>query len=337
MTSSLSQQLQEWFAANARRLPWRTQPTVYARVVSEFMLQQTQVDTVLPYFERWMERFPDFQTLAHTPMESVLPLWEGLGYYARVRNLHALSQRISERPAIPSTYAEWLALPGIGPYTAAAVTSMAFGEAKAVVDGNVIRVLARLMGVEIAFKNTNEAQKTIQPIADSLLDPLHPGVHNEALMELGALICTKHTPKCELCPWKSDCLALENETVGMIPRLERKPTINREMHRLLWIQNEAILLFKADASSKRLAHLYEFPELSHVGLAQTANLKRITTQSRGISNERIKEFFYAMPNTYAATPSDGRLHWIALKDITHIPLSGPHRKAWNRIAPSLDI
>ena len=140
--------LAAWYRREARRLPWRETPSLYRTVVSEFMLQQTQVKTVLPYFARWLEALPDFAALAAAPEAVVLKLWEGLGYYSRARNLHRLAQALAARREMPRSPADWRELPGVGPYTAAAVTSIAFGEQTPLVDGNVARVLSRLFAIE---------------------------------------------------------------------------------------------------------------------------------------------------------------------------------------------
>ena len=145
--------LLSWYRANARALPWRQTPSLYKTVVSEFMLQQTQVKTVLPYFARWLDALPDFAELAAAPEARVLKLWEGLGYYSRARNLHHLAKAIVARPAMPRTPGEWRELPGVGPYTAAAITSISFGEGAACVDGNVVRILARLTADATEFRD----------------------------------------------------------------------------------------------------------------------------------------------------------------------------------------
>ncbi len=198
--------LRAWFLAHQRRLPWREQPGLYKTVVSEFMLQQTQVATVLPYFERWMRKFPDFAALAAARETEVLKLWEGLGYYRRARLLHALAKELVKLPTPPRTPEAWLELPGVGPYTAAAITSIAFGAPAAVVDGNVVRVLARLHGETRQFKDGSAAVKFFTPAADALLDARHPGDHNQAMMELGATVCTRHNPLCTVCPFVTWCV-----------------------------------------------------------------------------------------------------------------------------------
>ena len=152
--TAFRQALLGWYASAQRQLPWRSNPSIYKTVVSEFMLQQTQVKTVVPYFERWLEQFPDFAALASAPGEAVLKYWEGLGYYSRARNLHKLAKTYVALASKPATAAEWQELPGIGPYTAAAISSIAQNYPAAVVDGNVVRILARLTGDDRMFKAT---------------------------------------------------------------------------------------------------------------------------------------------------------------------------------------
>src|SRR5690606_16353514 len=157
--------------------------------VSEMMLQQTRIDAALPYFDRWMNALPDFTSLASASEEKVLKLWEGLGYYRRARNLHRLAQTIVTLPEIPRTAESWPQFPGIGPYSAAAITSIAFDAPAACVDGNVVRVLARLTGTSKELKDSGSAARLFQPLAQELIDRDDPGAHNQAMMELGATAC----------------------------------------------------------------------------------------------------------------------------------------------------
>src|SRR4051794_37453196 len=158
-----------WYRVHQRKLPWRTAPSLYKTVVSEFMLQQTQVKTVLPYFARWLAALPDFPALAAASEEKVLKLWEGLGYYSRARNLHRLAKAIVALPAPPQTPEAWLDLPGVGPYTAAAITSIALGAPAACVDGNVVRILARLTADATPYRDSASAAKAFSPLATTLL------------------------------------------------------------------------------------------------------------------------------------------------------------------------
>ena len=193
-----STKLLRWFRKARRPLPWRTEPRdPYRTWVSEVMLQQTRVDVVVPYYERFLRRFPTLQSLADAPLDDVLALWSGLGYYSRARNLHAAAQKAA--PALPKTAAELRKLPGFGPYTAAAVASLAWNEDVALVDGNVARVLARVYRLE------GDARAQSWELAAALLPKGHAGEFNEALMELGATVCTPRQPHCTSCTVRTDC------------------------------------------------------------------------------------------------------------------------------------
>jgi A/G-specific adenine glycosylase len=205
-----SQSLLEWYRTHARILPWRRATRdPYHVLVSEFMLQQTQVDRVVPRFESFVERFPTFESLAGASEEEVLTEWSGLGYYRRARMLHRLAQEVAKRPAgLPRRVGELVKLPGIGPYTAAAVASLAFGEAEPVLDGNVMRVGARVLATETAPRSS-EGRRLLERWILGLMKGEFPGEVNEALMELGATVCTPAEPGCHLCPFVAECGAKE--------------------------------------------------------------------------------------------------------------------------------
>ncbi|UWX64632.1 A/G-specific adenine glycosylase [Deinococcus rubellus] len=212
-----------WFDRHARDLPWRTvdgggQRDPYRVWVSEILLQQTQVVRGRVYFENFVQQFPDVQSLADAPTEDVLKAWEGCGYYARARNLHKAARIIAETQ-MPTTYDGWLALPGVGPYTAAAISSLAFGEARAVNDGNVRRVLARL------YAEVQPGEKWVQAQADALLDPHRPGDWNEALMDLGATICTPRRPNCPACPLSAHCVARRSGDPAAYPVAKKRSPV----------------------------------------------------------------------------------------------------------------
>lgn len=204
---ALREALLAWFGMARRDLPWRQGAEgardPYRVWVAEILLQQTQVSRGLQYYERFLERFPTVQALAQAPVEDVLKAWEGCGYYARARNLHRAAARVAER-GFPQDYAGWLALPGVGPYTAAAISSLACSEKRAVNDGNVRRVLARLYGEK------TPTDPWVQARADELLDPERPGAWNEAIMDLGATVCTPRKPNCPACPFCRLCLAWQS-------------------------------------------------------------------------------------------------------------------------------
>jgi A/G-specific adenine glycosylase len=223
--SLFQQRLLDWYRKHQRHLPWRETRDPYRIWVSEVMLQQTQVATVIDYYHRFLNRFPDISALAKAHQQSVLKLWEGLGYYARARNLHRAARLVvtDHQGRIPSDYDLFRSLPGVGGYIAAAVLSIAFDQPHAVVDGNVKRVLARLEGLDTPV-NQASAHKIFQKKADRLLYQTGPGTFNQAMMEIGALVCTPRRPDCHHCPVSALCTAFRTDTVESLPhRIQRKP------------------------------------------------------------------------------------------------------------------
>lgn len=200
--------LLEWYQHNARVLPWRCGTTPYGTWISEIMLQQTQVDTVIPYFERWMEKFPTIKSLADANEQEVLSFWEGLGYYNRARNLHKAAKQVIDEydGQLPMTRKALQTLPGIGTYTAAAIASIAFGENAAAVDGNIRRVYARYCDITTPIDSA-QGQREILTLAEAFLPKGKAGDFNQALMDLGAMICIPKNPKCDRCPIAFGCLA----------------------------------------------------------------------------------------------------------------------------------
>jgi A/G-specific adenine glycosylase len=219
----IRKRLLSWFRKYRRALPWRLNKDPYRIWLSEIMLQQTRVAAVIPYYQRFLERFPDIRALAEAPDEEVLRLWSGLGYYSRARNLQRAAQQMvsTHGGEFPRTAVEALALPGIGSYTAAAILSIAFGARLAVLDGNVARVLARLDAVHGDLREKRQWQG-LQRSADELLDPKSPSNWNEAMMELGAMICTPRSPQCLLCPVAEFCRARRLGLTEVIPERRKK-------------------------------------------------------------------------------------------------------------------
>jgi A/G-specific adenine glycosylase len=316
---------------NARVLPWREAPSVYKTVVSEFMLQQTQVKTVLPYFARWLEEFPDFTTLAGAPESRVLRLWEGLGYYSRARNLHRLAQAVVALPTAPRTPDEWRELPGVGPYTAAAVTSISFRAPVACVDGNVVRILARITANRRIFADSATAAKAFAPLAGALLNPGHPGDHNQAMMELGATVCLRQNPRCDSCPVRTFCAAAKSRSAERFPRFAPKRIEQREVTRVWCRRGRTLLLHRAAATARRLAGQHELPTAEQFGLPATVAARHplLGKKRRSITRYRILESLHAVP------PPDDTLApglvWVPLGKLESITLSGPHRRWVNEI------
>ncbi len=323
--------LHAWYRVRHRKLPWRDAPSLYKTVVSEFMLQQTQVATVLPYFDRWLRELPDFAVLAAAPEAKVMKLWEGLGYYSRVRNLHKLAQAYVAAPTKPRTPAEWRELPGIGPYTAAAITSISFDEPAAVVDGNVIRLLARLTAEGRLFRDGTEAVKFFTPLADALVIGSNPGEHNQAMMELGATVCLRQNPQCLICPVAEFCAGRASGVPEKFPRLKPKQIEQRAVDRVWCEHRGRLLLRRGHAKAKRLAGLHELPEASDLGVKPTGK-KLLLVKRRAITRFQITESIYFVKPTGSLLKhiaKDEALEWVPLKQLDHVTLSGPHRR-WIR-------
>jgi len=317
--------LLDWYDRHQRALPWRTNPTVYKTVVSELMLQQTQVNTVLPYFEKWIKTFPSFEALAASEEEQVLKHWEGLGYYNRARNLRRIAQMIVQQGSVPQNLIDWGKLPGVGPYTAAAITSIAQNQPHAVIDGNVVRVISRLTADARSFGTAVFAQRVLADVAKQLLDPTRPGDYNQAIMELGATVCTQKSPSCDQCPVQVHCEAYRLGNPTDFPNIPKKMIIKRTVQRMICLHNGRILLQKIPQEAKRLANLYEIPPLTTQEPLPSSAIP-ILVKKRGIASEAIEEEFYSVVFNQLPEAMPVSFKWMAAQEIDQIPLSGPHRK-----------
>jgi A/G-specific adenine glycosylase len=323
-----------WYRLQRRRLPWREEPSLYKTVVSEFMLQQTQVKTMLPYFARWLEALPDFAALAAASEAEVVKLWEGLGYYTRARNLHKLARALAALPEPPRTREAWLELPGIGPSSSAAITSIAFGAPAAVVDGNVVRILSRLAADGRAWRDTTAAGKDLAPLADALLNHAEPGDHNQAMMELGATVCTRHNPLCTVCPVRAFCAACRAGEPEAYPSLAAKIIEAKTVARA-WCRRAgdgALLLHRIDSSARRLAGQHELPAAEHLGLAPqllTGSGAPLAVKKRGITRFAFTEPIHAWPEARLPRPTPAGLVWVPQGELESVLMSGPHRR-WVR-------
>lgn len=253
--NDISTKIGRWYDENKRNLPWRDTKDAYRIWLSEIILQQTRVAQGLDYYQRFVERFPTVRELAQASQDEVLKLWQGLGYYSRARNLHAAAQQVCFNeelgvrnyknsslltPSFPTRYADLIKLKGVGPYTAAAIASFSSDEKVAVVDGNVYRVLSRLFDIDTPIDST-QGQKDFLALATQLLPEKHPGHHNQAMMELGALCCTPTSPQCEACPVADHCLALANHTIGQRPVKAGKVKVReRHLHYLIYIYKDML-------------------------------------------------------------------------------------------------
>lgn len=260
-TSALHEALIAWFAAHGEDLPWRRGRDPYAVWVSEIMLQQTQVATVIPYFERFMARFPTVSALAAAPLDDVLKLWEGLGYYSRARNLHRAAQIVvaGHGGQLPPDPAALRQLPGIGRYTAGAIASLAFGADTPILDGNVIRVLARLFDLTDDVSQS-ATQRRLWALAESLIPAGHAAAWNEGLMELGRRICTPASPQCAICPLAEHCLARTRGTQQERPvRRPRARTPHYDVTAAVTRRDDGRLLIAQRPLDGMLGGLWEFP------------------------------------------------------------------------------
>lgn len=261
--AAMKQSLLPWFAANARVLPWRKEPRKpYVVWISEIMLQQTRVDTVLPYFRRFMKRFPSPTVLAKAPMQDVLKAWEGLGYYSRARQLHKAAQELVAHHGgtLPASAKALAALPGLGPYTTAAIGSFAFGLPLAVLDGNVMRVLSRLFSFDGDITSSS-ARAELQTLAETVLLQNQPAACNEAWMELGALVCSPRLPQCDVCPMQSVCTARRAGRPEAYPVKRKKMKIPHKVVGAAVILDgrNRIMIAQRKPEGGMLAGLWEFP------------------------------------------------------------------------------
>jgi A/G-specific adenine glycosylase len=255
----LRRSLLDWYAVAGRSLPWRQTRDPYAIWVSEIMLQQTQVKTVLPYYDRWLKQFPTVQALAEAEQQTVLKAWQGLGYYARARNLHRAAQVIVQQfgGCFPTTFGEVLSLPGIGRTTAGGILSAAFAQPVPILDGNVKRVLARLVALPVP---PSKAIADLWRLSEFLLDPDHAREFNQALMDLGATLCTPHQPACLICPWRAHCQGYNLGKQLELPMSETRAPIPHKLIGVAVIWNEqGQILIDRRPQSGLLGGLWEFP------------------------------------------------------------------------------
>jgi A/G-specific adenine glycosylase len=260
-STDFSTSLLAWYDKNKRSMPWRDCDDPYRIWISEIMLQQTRVDQATPYFERFINRFPTVEDLAEASQQEVLKIWEGLGYYSRARHLHEASKLVVDKfeGSVPDSWDEITELKGVGPYTASAILSIAFDKQYAVVDGNVIRVLSRYYGVEKDVRKS-EAKNLIQEYANELIPSNRPGDFNQAVMELGATVCTPSNPNCERCPLQVGCIAYKTASTNEIPY--KSPAKKRPHHHIgvgiiLNENNEVLIALRPEDAM--LGGLWEFP------------------------------------------------------------------------------
>ena len=260
MTATWSQILVDWYAENKRILPWRRTQDAYHVWVSEIMLQQTRIEAVMGYYHRFMEAFPTVEDLAGAPIEQVLKLWEGLGYYSRARNLHKAAQQVVERGDFPSSYEEIVKLPGIGDYTAGAIAAIAFGQPVTAIDGNVMRVVSRIYALEEDIM-LPASKKNVKSILETVYPSGRASDFVQGLMELGELICIPGNPRCENCPIQEQCQALAEGKQTVLPLRVPKTKKKSEERYVLIAENEEKVLLTKRPEQGLLAGLWEYPNV----------------------------------------------------------------------------
>jgi A/G-specific adenine glycosylase len=336
----------DWFQAEKRAFPWREDPSPYAVLVSEVMLQQTQASVVIPYFERWMERFPTIAALAQAPIEEVIKMWEGLGYYSRARNLHLAASELmgKNKGEIPSSLAELTELKGIGAYTSSAILSFAFHQKAAAVDGNVLRVCARYFAIEedIAKRKT---QQEIERRVMAFLPDDEPWVAMEALIELGAQLCQR-TPHCSSCPLQEGCLAYKENKTHLLPFKAKKGTITTLFRSVLVLTDGQEVLLRQEKGKKVMRDLYEFPYLESAEM-EPDKLQRIINKSWGLSAlfdkklQTVKHGFtryeaHLFPSLWrvkSKLPVEG-CRWVSWRELGDLPFSAGHRRILSNLGLS---
>ncbi|MEE8169027.1 MAG: A/G-specific adenine glycosylase [Phycisphaerae bacterium] len=352
-TALIRRRLPAWYRKHGRDLPWRRSSDPYRVWLSELMLQQTQVATVIPYYERFLRRFPDIRRLAAARLESVLRLWSGLGYYARARNLHAAAKRIVAEydGRFPETVQELRTLPGIGRYTAAAIASICFNRRAAVVDGNVARVLARLFIIREPI-NTAAALTRLQNLADALIPARRCGDFNQAMMELGARVCTPRNPQCRLCPIRSACGADQSGVVDELP-VRKAAAPNRTMRFVvLAVERDGRWLFERRETSGLWGGLWQLPAVELVDGRSSWSLarqiaaahfstaprltRRPTTRVQWKLTHRDVEFLVHCAECNGAMVDRGavsrRVRWMRPRNLHGAPVSTAMRRVVDAVA-----
>jgi A/G-specific adenine glycosylase len=353
-----------WFAHHARDLPWRRTRDPYAIWVSEIMLQQTQVKTVLPYWERWMQALPDLGALARARPERLHKLWEGLGYYTRVRNLQRAARIIGEEHGgqIPEEFDGLLALPGIGRYTAGAICSIAFNQPKPILDGNVIRVLTRVYGIagnprelktnarlwQIAEELVRQAAKAEARSASSP-DSTQAGsgkcsCFNQSLMELGALICTPREPQCGACPIAKRCVACREDRILELPHAVRSIRVTPRRFVAFVVNERSRWLVRQRPAGVVNAHLWEFPNLElspadsdleraarRVLKVRPRRLEPLCTIKHSITRYRITLEAYRVVSGHGARISAGKGRWVDRKRLGQLAFTSAHGRVLRRL------
>ncbi|PTN09877.1 A/G-specific adenine glycosylase [Mangrovibacterium marinum] len=331
--------LHHWYQANKRQLPWRETTDPYFIWLSEVILQQTRIDQGLAYFRRFTEHYPNVKLLANASEDEVLKLWQGLGYYSRARNLHQAAKTIAQQMNgnFPDTYNNIIALKGVGEYTAAAIASISFNLPHAVVDGNVFRVLARLFGIDTPIDST-AGKKLFGELAAELLDHHHPGLHNQAMMEFGALQCTPKNPNCTNCILNDCCIALQESKIDKLPVKQGKIKIRHRYFNYIVLTDDRHSYLQKRTGNDIWKNLFEFPlveagekteidqvlkQLDQLGIPTESQILSVSNwQKQVLSHQHIHYRFIQLEQTSPKTDRSNLIR-VDQKDIFKFAVPKP--------------
>lgn len=329
-------ELINWYLINKRDLPWRHTKDAYTIWLSEIILQQTRVEQGLPYFVKFLDRFPSVSDFAAANEAVVLKLWQGLGYYSRGRNMHATAQFVVKNynGKFPTLHDDLLKLKGIGEYTAAAISSFSVGEARAVVDGNVFRVLARYFGINTAI-NAPAGKKQFFSLANELLLKSDPALYNQAIMEFGAIQCKPKSPNCSICPLNQSCFALKHQIVNVLPVKLKKAAQKHRFFNYFVCTTDDEILVKERQAGDIWQHLYDFPLIetsAQIGLSDVKFIDEISTtfgstvsctllssKRHLLTHQIIHIQFFDLKNYIGKFIQQKELNWVTFSKLDELP------------------
>ncbi|WP_316822058.1 A/G-specific adenine glycosylase [Pedobacter gandavensis] len=333
---SFQREIVKWYSIHKRELPWRETTDAYVIWLSEIILQQTRVEQGLPYFQRFLQNYPTVNDFANATEDQVLKLWQGLGYYSRGRNMLFTARLIQENYAgiFPTKYEQLILLKGIGEYTAAAISSFSANESRAVVDGNVFRVLSRYFGLETAI-NSTEGKKEFTALANALIEGQNPAIYNQAIMEFGAMMCKPKSPDCSVCPIQSGCYAKAKNRVHVLPLKLKKLKKRTRYFNYFVCQEGDNLLVKKRTAGDVWQELYDFPlieteknylEDQEGFLLELKNnfgidclISPISEQKHLLTHQTIYVQFFGLDNYIINFNKNTEIKWVSLAEFEELP------------------